>query len=74
MCYIDMGIAEALIGLQQKENLQRADKFQQVAVAKAGHQRSLSGQGFHFIRQVGRTLSAVGQRLERAGVPQPSPN
>jgi len=74
MCYFDLGIAEALMDLRVRDTQRQAEQSQLAFIARTARVKQLPWQGFRLVNQIGRSLSALGQRLEQYGLPQPSPH
>ena len=74
MCYQDFGIAETLMKLKQRDAQRQAERSYLISIAGIARSQQSPKQGFHLVHQMGRSLSALGQRLEQVGLPQTSPH
>jgi hypothetical protein len=74
MCTMDLRTAETLMALNQRETERQTARQQLARSAQDAKTQQGPAQAVRMVRQIGRTLSALGQRLEHAGLPQTSPH
>ena len=74
MCYQDLGIAETLMELKQRDAQRQAEQSRLIFIASSARLQQVPRQRFQMVHQIGRSLSALGQRLEQYGLPQASPH
>ena len=72
MYTLDLGTAETLMELNQRDTERQVARRQLARSAQDATTQLEPAQAVRLLRQLGRTLSALGQRLKHTGLPQTS--